>query len=380
MFERMTIEELEARQAAIVTELDDENADLDALEEEARGIKAELEKRKAAEQKKAEIRANVANGAGKTVKKVDKEEREKMTNAEVRASKEYIEAYAKYIKTGKDEECRALLTENVTGGTVPVPTIVEGKIRTAWERNGLMNLVRKTYIKGNVKVGFEVSATGAEVHVEGQPGPQEERLVLGSVTLTPESIKKWIRISDEALDMGGEEFLDYIFDELAYRIAKEAARILVTKITESPAETTSEAPGVKAISGAPSLDIVAKAVANLSDDATNPVVVMNKLTRADFKTAQAQGNYAYDPFEGLEVHYNNDLAAYSAAASGKPWLIVGDFAYGAQANFPNGDEIRIKYDDLTESQDDMIKIVGRQYVGLGVVAPEAFTVVNKAEG
>ena len=39
----MTVEQLEERKSAIVAELDNEGADLDALEEEVRSIKAELE-------------------------------------------------------------------------------------------------------------------------------------------------------------------------------------------------------------------------------------------------------------------------------------------------------------------------------------------------
>ena len=47
--EKMTIEELEARKAAIATEIDAPEADLDALDEEVRSINQELENRKAAE-------------------------------------------------------------------------------------------------------------------------------------------------------------------------------------------------------------------------------------------------------------------------------------------------------------------------------------------
>lgn len=80
---------------------------------------------------------------------------------EIRNSAEYIDAYATYIKTGKDAECRALLSTNGTDSTspaltgyVPVPDLVDNTIRTAWERSNVMSLVRKTNLKGNVKVGF----------------------------------------------------------------------------------------------------------------------------------------------------------------------------------------------------------------------------------
>ena len=380
-FKDMTIEELEARQAAIVEELDTAE-DLDALEEEARSIKEELETRKNNEAKKAAIRSSVAMGEGVKVRDFVQEVEKEMSPEEVRNSKEYIDAFARYIKTNDDSECRAiLLSKNAAAnGQVPVPTYIEGRVRTAWERNGLMELVRKTYIRGNVQVGFELSATGAVVHAEGADAPTEETLTFGIVSMVPQSIKKWIRISDEAIDLGGEEFLDYVYDEITYQIAKAASNQLIALIKAAPAASTATAAAVASISGAPGLAIVAQAIANLSDDASNPAIVMNKLTYADFIAAQTQASYAADPFFGLPVIFNNSLDAYSAADAGDEWLIVGDFGYGAQANFPNGDEITIKYDDLSEAQSDLVKLVGREYVALGVVAPNAFVKVTKAEG
>lgn len=378
---KMTTDELEARKAQIAIDVDAEGADLDALNDEVRAIKEELETRKAAEEKRNAIRDMVASGKGETVRTFEgvKEMAQTKTLDEVRSSKEYVDAFAEYIKSGDDTECRSLLTELVTGGSVPVPTITEGRVRTAWQRAGLMELVNKTYVKGILKIGFELSATGAVVHTEGADAPTEEQLTLGVVSLTPQSIKKWIRISDEAMDMGGEEFLNYIYDEVTYRIAKEAQRILIQKIIDAPAASTAQAAGVPEINGAPTdLSVVAQALAHLSDDAANPVVVMNRLTHAEFMSAMVAANFMFDPFDGIDVHYDNTLKAYTAASSGETWLIAGDFGVGAQANFPNGDEIRLKFDDLSEAEADLVKIVGREYVGLGVVAPNAFVKVNKA--
>lgn len=376
----MTIEQMEARKAEIRAELETDGADLDALEAEARAINAEIESRKAAEAQRAEIRKAVAMGEGEKIKEFVKEERKKMTIEEVRSSKEYIEAFANYIKTGKDEECRALLTTNATGeditGTVPVPTIIEGRIRTAWERNGLMDLVRKTYIRGNLSVGFELSATPAGIHAEGAEQPlEEEELTFGVVTMVPASIKKWITISDEALDMGGEEFLDYVYDELTYRIAKFAEDALLDMIATAPTTATSTAVSVAEIEndGTDLFGAVATAFANLSDEAANPVIVMNKLTFAAFKAAQLSANYAVDPFQNMTVYFNNTLADISTAEAGDTWLIVGDFGVGAHANFPNGDEIRIKYDELSLAEYDLVKLVGREYIAMGLVADKAFS-------
>ena len=372
-FTNMTVEELEARLAQLPDEIEKDDADLDALDAEFKGITAELDARKAAAAKKAELRAAVATGAGAVITEIPKEERKTMTNAEVRSSHEYNVAYANYIKTGNDAECRALLTENVSG-TVPVASYVEGRVRTAWERDGITSRVRKTFLKGNVKIGYEISATGAIVHTEAaNTAVTEETLTLGIVTLVPQSIKKWISISDEVYDLAGEEFLDYIYDELTYRIAKKLADSIIADIEACGTASTGSLPAVPKVTATTiTLGLVAQALAELSDEAANPVIMMNKSTWGAFKAVQADGNYGYDPFEGLPVVFNDTISAFSAATTGVTYAIVGDLGIGAQANFPNGQEIEIKFDDKTKMEYDLIRILGREYVGHAVVAPKAF--------
>lgn len=381
-FTTMSVEDLEARKAQIAVECEDENADLDALTEEIRGINAELDARKAQAAQRAEIRSAVANGAGNVITEIPtKETRHMKTLEEIRSSKEYVDAFAKYIKTNDPAECRALLTTNseveTNPGQLPVPTIIEGRIRTAWEKSGILDEVRRINIKGNVKIGFELSATGAAVHAEGTDAPAEEQLTLGVVDLVPQTIKKWIRISDEAYDMGGEEFLYYIYDEITYRIIKEAKRILITKITGAPTASSAQAIGIPKISGTPTLAVIAQAAGYLSDEATNLSVTMNRLTHAAFIEAIADNGFLFNPFEGYKIHYSSDLPAYSAATSGQTWLIVGDYS-GVTANFPAGDGVKLKFDDLTEAQADLIKIVGRMPIALGVTEPGRFVNVTKA--
>ena len=295
-----------------------------------------------------------------------------MTLEEIRGSHEYNVAYANYIKTEDDSECRALLTKNVSGD-VPVPTYVLDRINTAWDKLGLMNLVRKTYIKGNLQVGFEKSATAATVHTESTAAVAEETLTLGVVELKPVSIKKWISISDEAMDLAGEAFLDYIYDELTYQIAKKAQSELIAKITALTASATASTVGAGVVAGTPSVGLIAQAIGTLSDEAANPVIVMNKGSWAAFKAAQYAAGYAIDPFEGLPVHFDSTLPTYATTGTaGTAWAIVGDFGRGALANFPNGQEVKIKFDDLSLAEKDLVKIVGREFVGLGIVADHAF--------
>ena len=370
--------EIVARRDAITLELESEEVDLDALEKETADLNDEerkLNDREAAIYQAAEERQKELQDVMDHGTEVENFERgNTMTNLEVRKTQEYAEAYAEYIKTGDDKECRALLTENVSG-TVPVAEYAEDRVRTAWNREGIMSRVRKTYLKGNLKIGWEKSADGAYVHTEAaNTAVTEEALVLGVTTLTPQSIKKWISLSDEVLDMKGTAFLDYIYDELTYQIAKKAADVLVAAIVACTAGGSDNHPMVESVTATTvTVGLTAKALAKLSDEAANPVIIMNKATWGTFKAAQAANGYNYDPFEGLPVVFNNSLSTFDAATTGVCYAIVGDLGIGAQANFPSGDEIQIKVDELSKMEYDLVRILGREYVGLGVVAPNAFT-------
>ena len=358
--ERASTEELETRS--------------NELMEERTTIVAEIEKAEAAlEEEKRAMEDVITN---KDTIEIEKREEIKMPDIEVRNTEAYIDAYAEYLKTGKDAECRSLLTENVSG-TVPVPELVYDITKTAWEREGITARVRKAYIKGNLKVGFELSAGDATWHTEGQQ-VTEESLVLGTVELVPKSIKKWVSISDEAMDLRGEAFIQYLYDELTYKIAKKAADQLIAEIQACGTVSTSTQVGVpKLTASTVGVGTVAAAMALLSDEAANPVVIMNKATWGTFKAAQYANGFDADPFEGLPVLFNNTLTAASAATTGVTYAIVGDLEQGALMNFPNGEGIDFKVDDLSQADYDLVRIIGREFVGIGVVAPNAFVKIVK---
>ena len=306
---------------------------------------------------------------------------------ELRNSKEYVDAYAEYIKTGDEKEVRALISTDgyATGNTavVEVPDMVYDIVKTAWEREDLMRRVRNLSVKGNFKVQFEVSGSSAVTHTEGYGPVEEEELVLGVVTLTPKSIKKWISVSDEVVDLRGEAFLRYIYDELTYKIAKATADTLVTKIASLPASLSAGDDGTytsvsaNIIKEAPSIGTIAKAISNLNDETRDITVVMNKLTYGAFKEAQYNGNYANDIFEGATVVFNNTLPAYGTASTNAVYCIVGDFETGALANYPNGDGIEIKYDETTLMTSDLVRILGRRFVAVEPVQDKAFCLIGK---
>lgn len=376
----MNMEQIEERAKAITTEIDTADAEkLDALNDELKALeerKAEIE----VETRKADMKA-VAEGAGTTIAKAPEKEERSMEN--VLESRKYVDAYAEYIKTGDDTEVRSVLTElgvpsaGASAG-VPVPTVVENRIRTAWDNDAILSRVKRSNVKGILKVGFELSATGASIHEEGANAPDEETLNLGIVSLVPETLKKWITISDEAFDMKGQEFLDYIMDEIEYRIVKLAADTVVSDITSAPTTATKTAASVAHVEAAGIADFV-NAIAALSDEAQNPVIIMNKQSYAYYKGLAISASYAVDPFDGMEVLFNNTLDSATATPSSGDTnyiAIVGDLQ-GESVNFTNGYEPTIKVDDISLAEKDLIKVVGRLPMGHGLTACGRFAVITK---
>ena len=378
MFDEMNVEQLEARQLEIASE-DHEGMtteEIEARANELESIKTELEARKKVADEAAEARKAVEAGAGE-IKEKHMEEK-KMEGNEIRNTPEYLDAYANYIKTGRDAECRSvLLSKNAeANGQLPVPDMLEGIIKTAWERNDFLNRVRKTYFRGNLRVPFELSATGAWVHAEGTTGLTEEEITIGIKELKPENIKKWIRISDEAIDMGGEDFLRYIYDEITYRILQALVKELVADVTSASASNSSTAIGVPVTKIAPGVNVIRDAVTLLTEEATDICVVLNRQTEAAFNAAYASGNFPIDPFDGLTRVYTSALPVYSVASENDTYAIVGDLK-ALQVNYPAGEGVVIKWDDLSLAEDDLVKVVGRQYAGHGVTAPGRLVKLTK---
>lgn len=370
-----TIEEINARLEEIRGLLEQpDTVDLTAIQEEVESLTAERKKLQETAAAAEALRKHIAEGAGTTVENHNGEAR---TLKEIRNSQEYINAYAEYIKTGNENEVRSLLTKNVDGGTIPVPEFLQELIETAWESDEIMSRVDRTFIRGNLKIPFELSADGAYVHAEGTTAPTEEALTFGLVSLVPETIKKWVSFSDEVMGMKGETFLRYIYDELTYRIVKKLSDECIDDITTASSSSGSTAIGVPQVTMAPSVTTIPTAVANLSEDARNVVVIMNRLTEVNFIEAHAAGNFAIDPFAGLPRVYTSHLPAYSTATAGSGvYAIVGDLS-GMRVNYPEGDDVAIKYDDLTRKKEDIVEVLGRQYAAHGIAKLGRFVNIIK---
>ena len=362
-------EDLETRASEIATEtaeadkdaLEALNAELDIIEERKLALKEEAESRK----KKAEA---VIEGKGTEIEV--REESNKMTNKEIRNSQEYIEAYANYVKTGKDLECRTLLSDNVQNGVIPVPDFVGGIVAKALEESEILRRVRRMEAAGNVKMGFEYGAPAAVAHTEGGDAISEEQLLLGIVTLIPQTWKKFVQISDEALDsMSGEAYLTYLYEEVARGIIKAREDAVVKAILAAPTTADATHPSVpEATVNTPALADFVNGRALLSSAARNLVIICTPQDYAAYRALQMGAYYGVDPFDGLEVLFNDEATV----------PIIGDL-HGVLENCPKGEGVEFKYDDKTLMTSDIVKILGRLPSAIGVVGDKFFAKIGEVE-
>lgn len=340
------------------------SAELDMIEERKNIIKAE------AEEKRAAMEA-VLEGEGEVIEEVKEEERTMTDTKEIRKSPEYLNAWVENLKGRASEEQRTLLTTNAQeNGTIAVPTYVEDKINTAWESNEIVRRAKKSYFKGNLKVGYEESTEGAKIHDEGGEAITEEALVIGFVELIPDTYKKMVKYSTEVLEMKGEAFVDYIVDEIEYQMAKTIGDSMVNKaigFVDAPLKQNYTAAGAVLTTA----DIVG-AEGMLAGDA-NPVLITTRANAAALKAAVLSAGYGYDPFDGMEVIYVDAAALTNLTVTSL--AVVADLS-AWQFNFPNGDDVKFVFDEYTEAPADIVRVIGRVMVGMGVVAPYKTVVIK----
>lgn len=349
--EKRSLEIAEEVKTAESDALDAMSEELDAIEERKAIIKAEAEEKRAAMEE-------VLSGKGETIEE-KQEERKTMDNIEIRKSAEYLNAWVENLKGRASEEQRTLLTTNVQNGTIAVPQYVEDRIETAWESNEIVRRAKKSYFKGNLKVGYEASAEGAKPHQEGGAAIEEEALVVGFTELVAGTFKKMVKYSTEVLDMKGEAFVDYIVDEIEYQMAKTIGDAMIDIASSAPAamKQTFTAAGASLTTA----DIIG-AEGMLAGDA-NPVLITTRANAAALKAAVLSAGYGFDPFDGMDVVY------VDSAALGGSLAVVADLS-AWQINFPNGDAVQFVFDEYTEAPADIVRVIGRIMVGMGVVAPQ----------
>lgn len=216
----MSIEALEERKAAIAAEVDAPEANLDALEAEARNIKEEIERRKAEENKRAEIRAAVAAGAGTVITTIEKKEEKSMAFSV--DSREYRDAWVKnVINREMSVEERSALSS--AGAVIPTMTV-----NAVWDR-----LIKPAELLGKVDVSnFPTyvrfpKATTVNAATSSTVGATitESSDAIGYVDLIPNEYVKLLTVGADidhmAIDAVHDWIVNNIVDSIRYAMNKD---------------------------------------------------------------------------------------------------------------------------------------------------------------
>ena len=380
---------LEERKASFDEEKDIEAReklikDVEALKEEARAINDKIvELRKVYEEMKGKEKTmDLLNNVNPSVIEG------RNANVDYRSTAEYADVWAEYAKTNQrsafgrfnytdanvQNEVRTLAT---SVANIPVPTILQTAIETAWVEYGkLSRLVTKTFIRGLLSIPYEASATGANWHAEGSEAPAEEEITFGSLSIEPMMIKKWISLTDELLALTGEDFVRYIADELVYRVVLKLDEAIIngTLTNGKGVLGITKDTNVPAIKKSASFNVVNEALAELKfvDGAS---VTMNPKTYFDtmMGLTDTAGRPIYSVamdntmkpkyyLSGLPVEFTDALPAYSTASANEDYMVVGNLK-AFRLNMPNGDGVETMADPYTKATEDIVRFIGKLFAG-----------------
>lgn len=211
-FSTMSAAELVERRTQIATEIDADGADLDALEEEVRAINTELENRKAAEERRNNIRQAVAAGAGEVVAEI-KEEKEERKMFEIN-SVEYRDAWVKnLIHRELTAEERSALS---SAGAV-IPTMTVNEVWTRLKDAELLGKVDLTQFPNYVRFPKATTVNAAAAGAVGA-SITESSDVIGYVDLIPNEYVKLLTVGADIEHMGIPAIHDWIVNNLVESI------------------------------------------------------------------------------------------------------------------------------------------------------------------
>lgn len=225
------IEEIEARLSAIAAELEDDGADLPALEQEVRNLKEEHKKIMDGMEKREQIRREVAGGAGEVRKKFAPEVREERSYGA--DSKEYRNAFLKnLLGTEMTKEERAAFVHMTTNTSAVLPTTMLNQI---WDlvskQHSIMGDVT-IYRTGTILevVKHTAIAQGAAKSVAENTANDDEQNTFVKVTLSGKDFSKHVDVSYAMERMSIDALEQYLVSEISASLGDAMASDVITQI------------------------------------------------------------------------------------------------------------------------------------------------------
>ena len=205
--------EIEARLAAIPTELEKEGADLDALEQEVRSLKDERKQLTDAAERRAAILREVGSGvSGQVTRTFQVPPKEQRTFGV--DTPEYRSAWLKNLQ-GKplDAEERAAVTASAA-----IPAQTMNRIIHRLELTPMIAAVDVTYIPGNVTFPIEGTVNAASWVAMGSAATDSGDTI-SSITLAAYKLIKTVEITADVMAMGIDAFETWLVERLANKLS-----------------------------------------------------------------------------------------------------------------------------------------------------------------
>ena len=226
------IEEIEARLSAISGELDNDNADIDALEKEVRDLKAEKKQLEEAAEKRNRLKGEVASGkTGEVIRRFSPEQTE--TRSYGPSSPEYRNAFLKnLLDLDMTKEERAAFVHTTANTSAVLPTTM---LNTIWDlvsqRHSIMGDIT-IYRTGTILevVKHTAIAQGAAKTVEENAANDDEQNTFVKVTLSGKDFSKHVDISYAMERMSIDAFEQYLINEISASLGDALADDVISQI------------------------------------------------------------------------------------------------------------------------------------------------------
>jgi HK97 family phage major capsid protein len=229
----MTIEQIQARLAAINTEMDTaEGEAFTALETEARGLLEQLNGARATAQSRQELRSQIAAGlTGSPVATPNPAQ----TSAEERAAADFRQSRRMVVDA---EQSRSVL---ISSGTLAQPTVTAGINDIPGAKvSSIIDLVKVVNCTGmgTHRVAYvDADAAAAASHTEGEAAATAALAAFKFVDIRPESVAVLDFISKQAKKQTNLQYAAKVREQALVALRRKAAQIVTTALTSSELNT-----------------------------------------------------------------------------------------------------------------------------------------------
>ena len=238
-------EEIEARLAAIRSEMEDPGADLDALTEEVRSLKEELRTINENAEKRGRLRQAVAAGEGTVTRSFAQPAADEPFGVD---TEEYRTAWLKHLQ-GKDLNDMEQRAYTAANGAISV-LVVNDIMSVVRDHAPLMERITMVYSGSKITYYVEGTNEAATDHTENATITAAND-TMTAVELTPAEIVKLVQVSDAAQQMSVPVFNTWLARMLGEAIARKINEKIITAITNAAtsAGTSVDAATVQALLG-----------------------------------------------------------------------------------------------------------------------------------